>query len=51
MKILKTLASNSKRFRTYGIFLKWEIGAGPAPADILYTRYSLTTSLLNNLWS
>ena len=25
MKILKILASNSKRFRDYGIFKKWQI--------------------------
>ena len=25
MKILKLLASNSKRFRVYGIFKKWQI--------------------------
>ena len=25
MKIMKVLASNSKRFRVYGIFKKWQI--------------------------
>ena len=40
MKVLKILASNPKHFRIYDIFKKWQIGAGPAPADILNTRIS-----------
>ena len=41
MKILKILVSNSKRFRFYAIFKKWQIGAGCALADILNITFSL----------
>ena len=40
MKILKILASNSKQFQFYGIFLKWQIEAGCTPANILNTTFS-----------
>ena len=32
MKILKILASNSKRFRVFGIFEKWQIEDDRKPA-------------------
>ena len=51
MKILKILASNSKKSKIYGIFKKWEIGAERVSADILNTTFSLITSTSNNLWS
>ena len=40
MKILKILASNSKRFRFYGILKKWQIDAECAPAKILNAAFS-----------
>ena len=47
-KALKVLASNSKHFRIYSIFLmeNW------SPSDdILNTAFSLITSVSKNLWS
>ena len=51
MKILKMLASNSKRLRFYSIFKKWKIGNGNALANILNTTSSQITSAQNKLWS
>ena len=36
MKILKILASNSKRFRVYGIVKKWQIDDNTGDGQILY---------------
>ena len=50
MKILKMLASNSKRLRFYSIFKKWKIGNGNALANILNTTSSQITYAQNKLW-
>ena len=50
MKILKMLASNSKRFRFYSIFKIWQIGNGNALANILNTTSSQITYAQNKLW-
>ena len=49
MKILKTLASNCKHLRIYGVFLK--MANWCALNDILGTSFLLITSVPNNLWS
>ena len=49
MKVLKILASNSKHFRIYGIFKKWQID-WCASDDILNTTFSLITSVSKKLW-
>ena len=36
MKILKILAYNSKRFRVYGIFNKWQIDVDKGGSQILH---------------
>ena len=45
MKILKILASNSKRFRDYGIFKKWQIdddwGEGAAKCNNFLDNFCL----------
>ena len=51
MKILKMLASNSKRLRFYSIFKKWQIGNENALANTLNTTSSQTTSAQNKLCS
>ena len=49
MKILKTLVSNSKRFRVYGIFNKWQIDDDRGGAQILHFLWQFLLKIISGL--
>ena len=49
MKILKILASNSKRFRVYGIFKKWQIDDDRGSGQILHFFRQLLLKITSDL--
>ena len=50
MKILKILASNSKRFRVYGIFKKLQIDGDSGWPKISLAMFCWLKKLKNEIW-